>query len=741
MSIQLPTINSASGGDTFQNWVDKTNGIINTVANSVVTTGLVVNGATTNGNAFVIGIFGANTLACANLAGGNVQSQANLTITTNVNVIGVYLSVGNSTVNSFQNSTTMTQGNVLLSGSILSIGNTTVNSVINSTALVLAPNATLTGTSLNFGNSTVNAVVNTTGFYTGGVAAIYATQRDRVFVNGVAVGTGTYVNFIGSGSTTVTGTVDAGNNSINVVVSSSASLPGGAGGSNTNILFNDGGLIGGVTGLSFDKTANNLQVGNVVTIAGGATSINGSIFFSGNSTVNCVGNSTADVFSNSTVTVTYGLSGATVGANVSISTLGHSIGNSTVNTQINSTSVSTASHIFTANVTGGNVLITTSNWTIGNSTVNTFANSVVFINGINTINSTAITIGANVVANSSTILIGNSTLSYTATQTTLQVANSTVASVINSTGLQVGANLVVAFDHITIGNTTVNTFANSTALTTGAANATSLGVGANVVLTTTNWTVGNSTVNAASNSTSLVVGTSVVNSTVVAAGANVVLSTTTMTVGNSTVNVSSNSTVLFLGNSTVSSTINSTTFSGTSSNATNLNSQPGSYYLAFSNFTGALTAGQFSGAITYTANNLNTNFDMAAGRNITAVGDITASFSDIRLKDVKASLAGPQALKICASLSSIYYEPNTLAMIKGLPTSGKRQIGLVAQEVKEVLPEVVSLAAFDLNPVTGASVSGDDYMTISYERIVPVLVQAINQLNTELQALKKELKR
>jgi hypothetical protein len=50
----------------------------------------------------------------------------------------------------------------------------------------------------------------------------------------------------------------------------------------------------------------------------------------------------------------------------------------------------------------------------------------------------------------------------------------------------------------------------------------------------------------------------------------------------------------------------------------------------------------------------------------------------------------------------------------------RRQIGFIAQEVKEVLPEVVSQ-------------DGEGYYSIGYSRIIPVLVEAIKEQQTKFE--------
>jgi hypothetical protein len=66
------------------------------------------------------------------------------------------------------------------------------------------------------------------------------------------------------------------------------------------------------------------------------------------------------------------------------------------------------------------------------------------------------------------------------------------------------------------------------------------------------------------------------------------------------------------------------------------------------------------------------------------------------------------------------------------------EVGLSAQQVQEILPEVIDLAPFDTEYVKGVkgSKSGEFYLTVRYERIIPLLVEAIKELADEIDKLK-----
>jgi len=107
---------------------------------------------------------------------------------------------------------------------------------------------------------------------------------------------------------------------------------------------------------------------------------------------------------------------------------------------------------------------------------------------------------------------------------------------------------------------------------------------------------------------------------------------------------------------------------------------------------------------------------------IRAVNNITAYYSDDRLKTRLGNIEG--ALDKVMSLNGFHYEANKTAQDLGYDV--KPEVGLSAQEVQAVLPEVVVPAPID-----------EKYLTIHYERIIPLLVEAIKELKAEVDSLKK----
>ena len=109
-----------------------------------------------------------------------------------------------------------------------------------------------------------------------------------------------------------------------------------------------------------------------------------------------------------------------------------------------------------------------------------------------------------------------------------------------------------------------------------------------------------------------------------------------------------------------------------------------------------------------------------------ATGDVIAFASDNRLKNIEGRVEN--ALDIVDKLNGYYYHFNELAGEFEYDTKS-RQVGVSAQEVEAVLPEVVKPAPINEGNDT-------DYKTVQYEKLVPVLIEAIKELRSEIETLK-----
>jgi len=135
------------------------------------------------------------------------------------------------------------------------------------------------------------------------------------------------------------------------------------------------------------------------------------------------------------------------------------------------------------------------------------------------------------------------------------------------------------------------------------------------------------------------------------------------------------------------------------------------------------------------ANSIAVSATPSSNGTITATGNITAYYSDERLKAKLGNI--DNAINKISQLNGFYYTNNELANSFGY-TDTKTQLGLSAQEVQNVFPDIVSLAPFDMKDNTmDESKSGENYLTIDYSKLVPVLVEAIKELKAEIEELKR----
>ena len=118
-------------------------------------------------------------------------------------------------------------------------------------------------------------------------------------------------------------------------------------------------------------------------------------------------------------------------------------------------------------------------------------------------------------------------------------------------------------------------------------------------------------------------------------------------------------------------------------------------------------------------------------------GDITSQASDKRLKENIITITS--ALDKVNKLNGVYFNFTDEANKLNKNLSKNRQVGFLAQEIQSVLPEIVKPAPFDIDS-DGNSISGENYLTIHYEKVVPLLLQAIKELKFELDEVKKLIK-
>ena len=110
---------------------------------------------------------------------------------------------------------------------------------------------------------------------------------------------------------------------------------------------------------------------------------------------------------------------------------------------------------------------------------------------------------------------------------------------------------------------------------------------------------------------------------------------------------------------------------------------------------------------------------------IRATNNITAYYSDERLKDFKGKI--DNALDKVSQLNGYYFTENKNAKELGY-NNNNLQVGVNAQEVEKVLPEIVTDAPID-----------SKYKTVWYDKLIPLLIEAIKEQQEQIDTLNKRL--
>jgi len=142
--------------------------------------------------------------------------------------------------------------------------------------------------------------------------------------------------------------------------------------------------------------------------------------------------------------------------------------------------------------------------------------------------------------------------------------------------------------------------------------------------------------------------------------------------------------------------------------------------------------------------------DMQTGGAINARTEITAYGSDERLKENIRTIDG--ALDKVKSLDGVYYDWKDMVEEVGFfPSRRKDEAGVIAQQVEKVLPQAVALAPFDADfgrdengKPTGESGdwqsrSGENYLTVKYEKLAPLFIEAIKEQDAKIEAQAAEI--
>jgi len=126
---------------------------------------------------------------------------------------------------------------------------------------------------------------------------------------------------------------------------------------------------------------------------------------------------------------------------------------------------------------------------------------------------------------------------------------------------------------------------------------------------------------------------------------------------------------------------------------------------------------------------------VSSGGTFSASGDVIAYASDCRLKQNVVPITNALGKIKCINGVSYTWKDGTECL--GFTPTSKQDVGVLAQEIQKVLPEVVKPAPFD--QMNGESKSGENYLTVKYEKIVPLLIEAIKEQQCQIDYLKSKI--
>jgi len=179
----------------------------------------------------------------------------------------------------------------------------------------------------------------------------------------------------------------------------------------------------------------------------------------------------------------------------------------------------------------------------------------------------------------------------------------------------------------------------------------------------------------------------------------------------------------------VNGTVTATAFSGSlSGNISQFTNNSG--YLTQVTSGGATTVSAGNGIGLNTGNGTITMSGSYSG-SFSATGNVTAYSSDERLKNFHGKI--DNALDKVDQLNGYYYEWDDVA--KDIDEDAFKdgiEVGVSAQEIEKVLPEIVTKA-----PIVDIHSLDTNYKTVYYDKIVPLLIEAIKELKAEIEELKK----
>ena len=114
---------------------------------------------------------------------------------------------------------------------------------------------------------------------------------------------------------------------------------------------------------------------------------------------------------------------------------------------------------------------------------------------------------------------------------------------------------------------------------------------------------------------------------------------------------------------------------------------------------------------------------VSASGDVVAAGDVVAYYtSDIRLKDNIEVIKG--SFDKIDGIRGVEFDWNEKS--PGWAQERGHDVGVIAQEVQKVLPEIVTERT-------------NGYLGVDYKRLIPLLIESIKELKQEVEDLKKKV--
>lgn len=158
--------------------------------------------------------------------------------------------------------------------------------------------------------------------------------------------------------------------------------------------------------------------------------------------------------------------------------------------------------------------------------------------------------------------------------------------------------------------------------------------------------------------------------------------------------------------------------------------------ISFSGVSGTLMMNSAASGFYYSNSTWRVYWD-GSGNQINT-GNVTAYASDQRLK--KTVLPISNALSKVNRIAGVTFDWDLEECNKWDFYPPENDVGVIAQDVQVVEPHAVKFAPFDRDPLDqGKSKSGKDYLTVQYEKLVPLLIEAVKELSGKVTTLEAKL--